>query len=87
MRQDADVSIVISYGLTPIFMAEDKYLFDLTPTMLGKYTDWTVNLVHKKYGENYLHLACKYGLVDVVEALLHHGTNVNMQTDHFGRSY
>ena len=81
LDQGADVSISTPYGLTPIFMAEDKYLFDLTSTMLGKYTDWTVNPVHKKYGENYLHLACKYGLVDVVEALLHHGADVNKQTD------
>ena len=81
LHRGADVNIVSPIGLTPIFMSENKGLRDLTATMLRKYTSWTINPTEKVSGNSYLHLACKYGLVDVVEAFLHHGANVNIQND------
>ena len=53
----------------------------MTSTMLRMYTSWAVNPVDEETGESYLHLACKYGLIDVVEALLHHGADANLQID------
>ena len=66
----ADINIVSPNGL-----------MSLTTLRISRsyFHPWTVNPEDKKSGGSCLHFACKYGLADVVEDLIHRGADVNMQ--------